>query len=146
MPDGVIVHSDRDSQYCSHAFQVLLKHHGLRCSMSERGDCYDNVYAESFFHSLKVELTLDSRYSNTDELCKELFEYIETYYDPTRRHSALSYLDPRVFEHRHAAKLGVGRHRDRSNAAEGRRSSLSTHSGLSRCSARRSAVGSGTGH
>lgn len=68
MPSGVIVHSDRGSQYCSQAFQALLKRHGLRCSMSKRVDCYDNACAESFFHSLKIELTHGKRYSTRDEL------------------------------------------------------------------------------
>ena len=97
-PKGVIVHSDRGSQYCSKRFQRLLKAHELRCSMSKRGDCYDNACAESFFHSLKVELTHGVRYRTRQQLRHEIFEYIETYYNGIRRHSALGYVSPATFE------------------------------------------------
>ncbi len=98
MPRGVIVHSDRGSQYCSVAFQALLSKHGLLCSMSKRGDCYDNACAESFFHSLKVELTHGRGYVTREQARHELFEYIETYYNRIRRHSALGYVSPAAFE------------------------------------------------
>ena len=62
LPAGVIVHSDRGSQYCSNAYQRMVKDNQLRCSMSKRGDCYDNSCAESFFHTLKVELTHGRRF------------------------------------------------------------------------------------
>ncbi len=62
IPKGVIVHSDRGTQYCSKQFQRLIKKNALHCSMSKRGDCYDNACAETFFHSLKVELTNGVRY------------------------------------------------------------------------------------
>lgn len=98
MPRGVIVHSDRGSQYCSNRFQHLLVRHGLRCSMSKRGDCYDNACAESFFHSLKVELTHGERYATREQARHEVFEYIETYYNLVRRHSTLGHLSPAAFE------------------------------------------------
>ena len=94
MPTDVIVHSDRGGQYCSSAFQKLIKQHRLRCSMSKRGDCYDNACAETFFHTLKVELTHGKRYARRVDLKREVFEYIETYYNTVRRHSALGYLSP----------------------------------------------------
>ena len=103
MPHGVIVHSDRGSQYCSKRFQALLARHGLLCSMSKRGDCYDNAVAESFFHSLKVELTHGVRYATRDQARRDVFEYIETYYNLLRRHSALDYLSPAEFEEKDVA-------------------------------------------
>ena len=98
MPTGVIVHSDRGSQYCSTRFQRQLTGHGLKCSMSKRGDCYDNACAESFFHSLKVELTHGVRYPTREHARREVFEYIETYYNTIRRHSTLAHLSPAAFE------------------------------------------------
>lgn len=103
MPSGVIVHSDRGSQYCSHRFQRLLDRHGLHCSMSKRGDCYDNACAESFFHSLKVELTHGVRYPTRQQARRDVFEYIETYYNPVRRHSALGHVSPATFEEQNVA-------------------------------------------
>jgi len=103
MPSGVIVHSDRGSQYCSHRFQRLLDRHGLHCSMSKRGDCYDNACAESFFHSLKVELTHGVRYPTRQQARQDVFAYIETYYNPVRRHSALGHVSPATFEEQNVA-------------------------------------------
>lgn len=103
MPSGVIVHSDRGSQYCSTAFQQLLIKHRLLCSMSRRGDCYDNACAESFFHSLKVELTHGQRYITRAQARREVFEYIETYYNRIRRHSTLGHISPAAFELRNVA-------------------------------------------
>ena len=97
-PTAVIVHSDRGSQYCSHAYQRLIEQHKLRCSMSKRGDCYDNSCAESFFHTLKVELTHGVRYESREQLRREVFEYIETYYNTVRRHSTIGYISPAAFE------------------------------------------------
>jgi transposase InsO family protein len=93
----VIVHSDRGSQYCSKRFQRLIEKPGLLCSMSKRGDCYDNACAESFFHSFKIELTHGMRYSTRLKLRREAFQYIETYYNVVRRHSALGYVSPARF-------------------------------------------------
>jgi len=97
LPSGVIVHSDRGSQYCSKAYQRLIRRHGLLCSMSKRGDCYDNACAESFFHTLKVELTHGVRYQARSTLRREVFEYIEIYYNRLRRHSALGLISPATF-------------------------------------------------
>jgi putative transposase len=100
---GVVVHSDRGSQYASGDYQALLEANGFLCSMSRKGDCYDNAAMESFFHSLKVEQINDRRYRTREEAKADVFEYIETYYNAVRRHSTLNYLSPRDFENRMAA-------------------------------------------
>lgn len=87
-PKNVIVHSDRGSQYCSGTYQQLLKDNSLRCSMSGRGNCYDNAAMESFFHTLKVEEVHRVRYCTRDQARYRIFEYIESYYNTIRRHSA----------------------------------------------------------
>ena len=102
-PRGVIVHSDRGSQYCSAAYQGLLSRHGLLCSMSGKGNCYDNAVAESFFHTLKVELVHGERFRRRQTLRQEVFEYIEIDYNRTRRHSHLDYISPEAFEAAKAA-------------------------------------------
>ena len=86
------------SQYCSNKYRRLVERHSLQWSMSKRGDCYDNACAETFFHSLKVELTQGERYATRTELKAELFQYIEAYYNNVRRHSALNYVNPAAFE------------------------------------------------
>ena len=98
MPTGVIVHSDRGSQYCSAAYQTLIKRHGLLCSMSAKGCCYDNACAESFFHTLKVEAIHGERFATREEMRQTVFEYIEVDYNRTRRHSANGYISPEAFE------------------------------------------------
>jgi putative transposase len=100
---GLIAHSDRGSQYASGDYQAVLRLHGFRCSMSRKGDCYDNAAMESFFHSLKVEQVHGQRYPTREHAKADVFEYIETYYNPVRRHSTLNYLSPRDFESRRAA-------------------------------------------
>ncbi len=103
MPTGVIVHSDRGSQYCSAAYQRLIKEHDLHCSMSAKGNCYDNACAESFFHSLKVEAIHGERFVTRDEMRQTVFEYIEVDYNRTHRHSANGYISPEVFEAKEVA-------------------------------------------
>ena len=98
MPTGVIVHSDRGSQYCSGVYQKLLKKHELICSMSAKGNCYDNACAESFFHSLKVEAIRGERFSTREIMRQTVFEYIEVDYNRTRRHSANGFISPEAFE------------------------------------------------
>lgn len=97
-PKGVIVHSDRGSQYCSHAYRSLLQQHQLRGSMSAKGNCYDNACAESFFHSLKVEAIHGERFTTRENMRQTVFEYIETRYNRNRLHSTLGYLSPVDFE------------------------------------------------
>ena len=103
MPTGVIVHSDRGSQYCSGAYQALIEHHGLLCSMSAKGNCFDNACAESFFHSLKVEAIHGERFATREKMRQTVFEYIEVDYNRTRRHSANGYISPEAFEAKEVA-------------------------------------------
>jgi putative transposase len=98
MPTGVIVHSDRGSQYCSAAYQKLFRKHQLVCSMSKKGDCYDNAVMESWNHSFKVEAIHGERFKNRTAAKHQVFEYIEVYYNRKRLHSGLGYLSPEAFE------------------------------------------------
>ena len=93
-----IIHSDRGSQYSSGSFRKLLTKHGLRQSMSGRGNCYDNAQAESFWARLKTELLENGAFRNVEEARSETFSYIEGYYNRVRRHSSLGYLSPDEFE------------------------------------------------
>jgi len=97
-PIGTIVHSDRGSQYCSKRYQKLLSNNALRCSMGRRATCYDNAVTESFFHSLKVELVHRERYTTRRMAQTSIFEYIETYYNRQRKHSAIGYRIPMLFD------------------------------------------------
>jgi putative transposase len=97
-PPGLIVHSDRGSQYASKDYQALLEKHHLRCSMSRAGNCYDNAPTESFFGTLKTEQVHHCHYATRAEAKTDLFEYIEAFYNRSRRHSTLGYLCPMVFE------------------------------------------------
>ena len=97
-PKGVIVHSDRGSQYCSHAYRGLLEKYQLQGSMSAKGNCYDNACAESFFHSLKVEAIHGERFVTRETMRQTVFEYIETDYNRLRLHSANNYRSPVNFE------------------------------------------------
>jgi putative transposase len=98
MPKGVIVHSDRGSQYCSAAYQRLFDKHQLICSMSKKGDCYDNAAMESWNHSFKVEAVHGERFLTRSDAKYQVFEYIEVYYNRKRLHSKLGYLSPEAFE------------------------------------------------
>ena len=95
---GLMHHSDRGVQYACNDFQNLLKAHGIGCSMSRKGDCWDNAVAESFFHTLKVELIRDKNYKTRQEAQADIFEYIDVFYNRQRRHSYLGYLTPVEFE------------------------------------------------
>ena len=98
MPKGVILHSDRGSQYCSTAYQSLMMQHQLVCSMSAKGNCYDNACAESFFHTMKVEAIHGERFATREEMRHAVFEYIEVDYNRIRRHSANGRISPMAFE------------------------------------------------
>lgn len=100
---GLIAHSDQGSQYASNAYPRLLNSQGFLCSMSRKGDCYDNAAMESFFHALKIEQPEGMRYATREEAKADVFEYIESYYNRKRRHSTLNYLSPCDFETRMAA-------------------------------------------
>jgi transposase InsO family protein len=97
---GLIHHSDRGSQYASGDYQALLKKHAITPSMSRKGDCWDNAVAESFLHTLKVEKINRYRFKTRDEAKREIFRYIEMYYNRKRTHSSLGYLSPFEFEER----------------------------------------------
>jgi putative transposase len=96
--EGLLHHSDQGSQYASERFQRLLTEHGIRCSMSRKGNCYDNACVESFFSTLKTELTRRHRYATREEARAEIFEYIEAFYNRQRRHSTLGYKAPAEYE------------------------------------------------
>ena len=99
-PKGLIFHSDRGCQYTSQAFRDRLRLAGIRQSMSRTGCCYDNAVAESFFHSLKVEWLHGNDLRDRESLRSEVFRYIESYYNRSRRHSSIGYLSPAEFERR----------------------------------------------
>ena len=95
---GLICHSDRGSQYCSHAYQDLLQEHGFLCSMSRKGECLDNACAETFFHSLKVEWIYGEPLKPRYVMKQGVREYIEVFYNRQRLHSKIGYLSPYDFE------------------------------------------------
>jgi transposase InsO family protein len=98
-PDaGLLAHSDRGSQYASEHYQRVLATHGITCSMSRPGNCYDNAPMESFFASLKKELVHHEDYPTIEAAKTSLFEYIEVFYNRIRRHSSLGYVAPAEFE------------------------------------------------
>jgi transposase InsO family protein len=96
--DGLVFHSDRGSQYASMDVRQILKFNNIRQSMSSTGSCYDNAITETFFHTLKTELTYWERYQTRDEARRNIFEYIEVFYNRQRLHSALGYKPPVEFE------------------------------------------------
>jgi len=98
-PDkGLLWHTDRGSQYASESHRTLLKLHGIRQSMSRKGNCWDNAVSESFFHTLKTELVHHQRYQTRAEAKQDVFEYIEVFYNRERFHSANNYLSPVDYE------------------------------------------------
>ena len=101
---NLILHSDRGSQYCSGAFQKELKIHGMKSSMSRKGDCWDNAVAESFFGTLKTERVFFTEYKTREEAKADIVDYIEMDYNSRRRHSYLEYLSPMEFENEQALK------------------------------------------
>jgi len=97
-PKGLIFHSDRGSQYCSHVFRRWAGHYGIRQSMSRKGDCWDNAPAESFFKTLKAELYGHRAFRSRQEARTAIFEYIEVFYNRVRLHSSLGYRSPAEYE------------------------------------------------
>ena len=97
-PDALLHHSDRGSQYTSEQFQKLMADHGVVCSMSRSGNVWDNAAMESFFSSLKTERTARKTYRTRDQAKADVFDYIECFYNPKRRHSTIGYLSPVEFE------------------------------------------------
>jgi len=95
---GLIYHSDRGSQYASEDHRTALTTHGMIASMSRRGCCYDNAAAESFWHTLKNELIYRTSFQTRDQARTEIFDYIEVFYNRTRRHTSIGNLSPVDFE------------------------------------------------
>jgi len=102
---GLIHHSDRGSQYCSHEYRNILERFGLKASMSRKGNCYDNAPMESFWGTLKQELVHHRRYSTRREAIRYITEYIEIFYKRQRLQPGLGFLSPAVFEQRYYAGL-----------------------------------------
>ena len=95
---GLVHHSDRGSQYAAKIYRRLLKARGIECSMSRKGDCWDNAVAESFFATLKVELVYETLFVTRAQARQQIFEYIEGFYNRVRRHSYLGYVSPVDYE------------------------------------------------
>jgi putative transposase len=98
---ALVAHSDRGSQYASEHYQRRLAEERIGCSMSRRGDCWDNAPMESFFASLKKELVHHEDYATRDQARASIFEYIEAFYNRVRRHSSLGYVAPAEYERAH---------------------------------------------
>ncbi len=104
---GLILHSDRGSQYTDHTYQALLEAYGIRASMNGVGSWYDNAPMESFIGTLKTELVYQRHYLTRDEARADLFCYIETFYNRRRRHSSLGYLSPEAYERLYYQQRGL---------------------------------------
>lgn len=95
---GLLHHTDQGSQYASADYRTVLAAQGMVCSMSAKGRCYDNAVAESFFHSLKVELVHGQRFVSREQAMSTIFKYIEVFYNTKRLHSVLGYVSPADYE------------------------------------------------
>jgi putative transposase len=96
-PSGVIIHSDRGSQYCSHDYQQLLKQYGFICSMSRKGNCWDNAPMESFWGKMKYEWLYEQHFRTRDQARAAIFEYVEIFYNRKRLHQSNDYLTPEEY-------------------------------------------------
>jgi putative transposase len=99
----LVHHSDRGVKFASNEFRGLLAVHSIQCNMSRKEDCWDNAAAESFFHTLKVELINGKTYNTHQEAKTAIFEYIEGFYNRQRRHSYIGCLSPVDFEKKNLA-------------------------------------------
>lgn len=102
---GLILHSDRGSQYCAYGYQKLLEQFGMTASMSRKGDCWDNAPMESFWGTLKNELVHHRRYRTRVQAIREITEYIEIFYNRQRKQARLGYLSPAAFMRQYYEKL-----------------------------------------
>lgn len=102
--EGILHHSDRGSQYASADFQAALSEHGIACSMSRKGNCWDNAPVESFFGTLKQELVHRHSFATREGARQKIFHYIEVWYNRKRRHSSLAYVSPAEFEEKELRK------------------------------------------
>lgn len=107
-PAGLIVHTDRGSQYASAAHRALLARHGLQASMSRKGNCWDNAVMERFFLNLKMERVWQKDYANHAEATRDVTDYIVGFYNNVRLHSTLGYLPPTAYERKTAAQPPIG--------------------------------------
>jgi transposase InsO family protein len=98
LSQDLLLHSDRGSQYASELYQLLLKKNGILCSMSGKGNCWDNAVIESFYHTLKIELIYQQNYETRVQAQRDIFEYIEIFYNRERLHSSLGYYSPEEYE------------------------------------------------
>lgn len=96
--DELIAHTDRGSQYASEKFSKHLEYLGIVASMSRKGNCWDNAHVESFFGSLKTELVYRQKYKTREEARRAIFDWIETWYNSNRLHSAIEYMAPNEYE------------------------------------------------
>jgi putative transposase len=97
-PKGCVHHTDRGSQYCSHDYQKILRNHGFSVSMSGKGNCYDKATVETFFKTIKAELIWWHSWETRRQAEVAIFKYINGFYNPRRRHSALGWKSPVAFE------------------------------------------------
>ena len=97
-PKGCIHHTDRGSQYCSNDYQKILRQHDFKASMSGKGNCYDNAAVETFFKTIKAELIWRHSWETRRQAEMAIFEYINGFYNPRRRHSTLGWKSPVAFE------------------------------------------------
>ena len=95
---GLVWHSDRGSQYASDSHLQIIKQHNITQSMSRKGNCWDNAVAESFFHTLKIELIYQNKFKTREEAKNVIFEYIEVFYNRIRVHSTNNYCSPVDYE------------------------------------------------
>jgi putative transposase len=105
---GLVLHSDRGSQYASDEYQAVLKQHHVVCSMSRKGNCWDNSVMERFFLNLKMERVWQRQYANHDEARRDINQYIVGFYNAVRLHSTLGYLSPAAYEAKPTVKEPIG--------------------------------------
>jgi len=98
LSSDLLLHSDRGSQYASELYQTLLERSGILCSMSHKGNCWDNAVMESFYRTLKVELIYQKKYETRRQAQRDIFEYIEIFYNRERLHSSIGYCSPEEYE------------------------------------------------
>ena len=98
LSQDLLLHSDRGSQYASELYQTLLERNGILCSMSGKGNCWDNAVMESFYRTLKIELIYQRKYETRMEAKRDIFEYIEIFYNRERLHSSIGYYSPEEYE------------------------------------------------
>lgn len=106
-PAGLIHHSDRGVQYCSKDYQAILAKNKMVCSMSRKGNCYDNASAESFFSAIKNELIYLNKFKTRQEVRDAIFDYIEIFYNRKRRHQSLNYMTPVEYLKQYYASLAA---------------------------------------